>query len=210
MHPNPLDLPHGARQRTDLGLEHHLAALEAGERPAAGDQVGDARPVGRGAAVAGRVHPDFLGEHRDRRGQVPLQLVRAHRPHQWIRRHLRRVGERHERLLGAHLARRTPLRGDLLPERQHLLGRPDQRRAHAAAAQRTIGEGSHRAGPAPQRNQVRAREAHPGELAAVPPELAAEAQRVEAGLLDARGHHAGRYRDRIQYGTDQQRVAFLQ
>ena len=56
-----------AADRPELGLEHHPAVLDPGERPPGVDQLRDPG-CGTPAAVTGqRRDPDLLGEHRDRR-----------------------------------------------------------------------------------------------------------------------------------------------
>ena len=88
-------------------------------------------------------------------------------------------------LVGAHLAGRAPVLGELLPQRQHQLAAPDERGAGAAVTTRTIGEGAHRGALPAQRHQVRPGEAQPVEPATDAPELPAEPPRLHAHGLDA-------------------------
>src|SRR6202048_5560213 len=65
MHPYALDLPDRRRLRSDLGLEDHLAALEAGPRPARGDQPRDPSPRATPAVADSRIDSDPADEHVD-------------------------------------------------------------------------------------------------------------------------------------------------
>jgi hypothetical protein len=132
MYPHTLDLPDGRGQRADLGLEHDLAVLEAGVGTAGGDQLRDACPVAGPAVTGAGVDADLLDKHGDRGGQVAVQLARSHWPDQRVRCGGRGLAERHQRLVGPHLAGRTPVQLQLRPQAEYLLGGTDDRGAHAS------------------------------------------------------------------------------
>ena len=73
----PWICPTPLRQRADLGLEDHLVAFEAGEGAAGVDQLRDPCPVTDPSVTGAWVDADLLGEHRDGRGQVPVELARS-------------------------------------------------------------------------------------------------------------------------------------
>ena len=84
MHPHALDLADRRRLRSDLGLEDHLAALEAGPRAARGDQARDPPPVAAAAVADARIDADLADEHVDGRHQVGVEFVDAHRAHRGV------------------------------------------------------------------------------------------------------------------------------
>ena len=198
MHPHALDLPDPRRQRADLGLEDDLVALEAGERATRRDELRDPRAVARAAVARARVDADLLGEHRDGRGEVALQLDRAHRAHQRIGRHRGRPAStisgwsartsRHGAQctasvshIGSTSSARPTIDEQLRPPRR-------ARSANWRSAARSPR----------MRHEVGAGEAQPGQVRARRPQLAAEPPRIQPGHLDARGDHAGGHRILIQ------------
>ena len=66
-------------------------------------------------------------------------------------------GAGHQRLVGAHIAGRSPSRFEPLPQRQHQVGRAEDGRALAAPACRDVGERPHGRRVAGQRHHRRAR-----------------------------------------------------
>ena len=114
MHPHALDLADRRRLRPDLGLEHHLAALEPGPCPARGDESGDAAPVPAATVAEPRVDPDLADEHVDGGDQVGVEFVHPHGTHRRDRRRMRRGVQRHQRLMLTDVTGGTPrrLRGD--------------------------------------------------------------------------------------------------
>ena len=127
MHPDALDLPDLTAQRADLGLEHDLVAVEAGERASGVHQLGDPRPVAdpavpgaagstptssvniaTAAAGSGRARPSAGGRTGQRATAGARRAPSAAAP-------------RGPRAAGQC---RTAL-----PQRQHQLSTPDDRRA---------------------------------------------------------------------------------
>src|ERR1700737_2793498 len=81
IHPDARDLPDRRLLRSAPGLEDHLAALEAGPRPARGDQPRDPSPVATPAVADSRIDSDLAAEHIDGPHQVRVELVDTYRPH---------------------------------------------------------------------------------------------------------------------------------
>ena len=132
-----------AGQRTDLGLEHHRLAVEPGVGPPGADQFGDPGAVAAAVVAGPGIDADLLGEHRDRGREVGLQFVRPDQPDVRVDRTERVGGAGHQRLVGAHVAGRTPPGFEPLPQRQHQVGRSEDGGALAAPSGRDVGERPH-------------------------------------------------------------------
>ena len=202
MHPHALDLPHRRRLRTDLGLEHDFAALEPGPRTARRDQPGHAATVATSAVAEAGVDADLTDEHVDRRNEVRVELLAAHPSHRGVDAARRRLRQRHQRLVLAHIAGRAPRALQPLPHRHHQLRRPHQRRAPSRRAHGLVGERVQIGPRTAQRNEIRPCVTQGFVGAAPRPELAADRIRLDPVLGDAGGDHARRHRIGGQHTID--------
>jgi hypothetical protein len=206
MHPDALDLPDGRRLRAHLRLEHHLAALEAGPRAARRDQPGDPAPVSATAVTDPRIDADLADEHVDRRDQIRIEFVDAHRAHCRVHRGLRRGAQRHQRLLLTHIARRSPHVLKSAPHRHHEFGAAHQRRAAPRGAHRLVRERVEIGEFAAQRNQVGARVAQRFAGPSPRPQLATDCGRLDTVFGDPRRHHARSDGVVVEHLTHRRRV----
>ena len=207
MHPHALDLADGRRLGSHLGLEHHLAAFEAGPRAARGDQSRHPAPVAAAAVTDPRVDADLADEHVDGRDQVGVEFVDADLAHGGVDRADGRCAQRHQRLVLAHVARRTPGVLESLPHRQHHLGAADQRRATPRRAHRLVGERIHIVGAAAQRDQIRPCVTEGFGRSPSGPQLAADRRGLDSVFGDPRGDHAAADRILVEHAINVTGVA---
>jgi hypothetical protein len=202
MHPHPLDLADRRRLGSHLGLEDHLSSFEAGPRAAGGDQPRHPASVAAAAVADPRVDADLADEHVDGRHQVCVELVGANLADGRVDCTGRRRAQRHQRLVLAHIASRTPGVLEALPHRKHHLGPADQRRTAPRCTHRLVGEGIHIVDAAAQGNQIRPCVTKRFGRPRTGPELTADRRGLDSVFDDARGDHAGADRILVEHAID--------
>src|SRR5699024_1275155 len=124
--PHALDLPHLAGQRSHFGIEDDFAVLESRESTTTGGQLRHPCTVVRTTVAVPRIHADLLEEHRHGGGIVSVQISHPDLTHAAVGGDGGQAIERKQRLVGTHLTCLTPLRRQLLPQRENLFGWSDE------------------------------------------------------------------------------------